>query len=162
MADDFTPVTPPARTNPPHPLPLRALALAAATSLLLCLPGCSTLSESSSDSVSSPFKSSSESSSGTSGEREASYQGDLSKYAEVCSRSNCAGAELARGVAAIAEKYGITNWEADDSTYAAIGEGLAKATTPQPQVDLYKSALAPNDAAHAEAIQKAFDKGAKK
>lgn len=158
MADDFIPVTPPARTNRP---PLGALALLAAASLLLALPGCSTISDSISDSVSSPFKSSSESSSGTSEEREASYQDDLRKYAEVCSRSNCAGTELARGVAAIAEKYGVTNWEAEGSTYSAIGEGLAKATTPQPQVDLYKSALAPNDAAHAEAIQKAFEKGAR-
>lgn len=146
--------------------PLRLLGGAAAASLALSLAGCSTLSDSLSDSlsksVSSPFESSSKSSSGTPKEREASYQDDLCKYAEVCSRSNCAGTELARGVAAIAEKYGVSNWEADSSTYTAIGAGLAKASTPQPQVDLYKGALAPADAAHADAIQKAFEKGSTK
>lgn len=143
--------------------PLRVLSGAAAASLVLSLAGCSTFSDSLSDSlsksVSSPFESSSESSSGTSEERKASYQDDLSKYAEVCSRSNCAGAELTRGVSAIAEKYGVSNWEADGSTFTAIGAGLAKATTPQPQVDLYKGALAPTDTAHADAIQAAFERG---
>lgn len=140
--------------------PFRVLRVLGAASLALSMLGCSTISDSISESVSSPFKwSSTSSSSGSSEERKETYQGDIRKFSEVCSRSNCGAPEMTRGITAIAEKYGVTNWETDNSTYIAIGEGLAKAHALQVRVDVYKSALSQGNATVSDAIQKGYDHG---
>jgi hypothetical protein len=144
--------------------PFKVLRVLGAASLALSMLGCSTISDSISESVStsvsSPFKwSSASSSSGSSEERKETYQGDIRKFTEVCSRSSCGAPEMTRGITAIAEKYGVTNWEADNSTYIAIGEGLAKAHTLQARVDVYKSALSQGNATVSDAIQKGYDHG---
>lgn len=127
----------------------------------LGLVGCATFSESLSDSVSksvsSPFKWSSGSSSGSSDERKESYQGEVRRFAEVCSRSNGGVPELVKGVTAVAEKHGISNWEADLSTYVGIGEGLAKAGTPKPQLELYTNGLAKGDSTRLKALNKGLE-----
>jgi hypothetical protein len=136
--------------------------LGAASLLLFCLSGCSTFSDSLSDSlsksVSSPFEWSSTSSESV-GEMVKNYRDDVQKYAEVCSRSSCEAPAIRKGVTAIAEKYGITNWEADRGTFAAIGAGFARANMAQPQVDRYRIALAGNDAAGSRALQWGYEKG---
>ena len=139
------------------------LRMVVAVSFVVALSGCSTLSDSLSDSVSrsvsSPFKWSSGSSSGSSGEKQETYQGDVRRYTEVAVRSNSGVGEVMRGLTAIGEKHGITNWEADMATYAGIGEGLAKAQAIQPTVDVYKSGLTQGDTDKSAAIQKGYDNG---
>jgi hypothetical protein len=141
---------------------LRVLGGAAAASLVLSLAGCSTfsdsLSESLSKSVSSPFEWSSDSSESVA-DMAKSYRDDVQNYTEVCSRSSCEAPDIQRGVTAIAEKYGITNWEADRETFAAIGAGLARANMTQPQVDRYRVALAGNDSAGSSALQHGYERG---
>lgn len=129
---------------------------------LLLLAGCSTFSESLSDSlsksVSSPFEWSSTSSDSVA-EMAKNYRDDVRKYAEVCSRSSCAAPDIQRGVTAIAEKYGITDWEADRETLSAIGAGFARANMTQDRVDRYRVALAGSGSAGSQALQQGYERG---
>lgn len=94
---------------------------------------------SSSDSSSSPFKSSSKSSSGSDEEdekegseekAETAYQRDVRNYTAEFARSTgeIDLESFQRDLAAIAEGYGITDWERTEDTYVAIGRGLAEST----------------------------------
>jgi len=107
-------------------------------SIALCFAiGCSKSSTtqgsfgSSSDSSSSPFKSSSKSSSGDDEEEkdgESAFQRDVRNYTAEFAR-NADDSDIAsfqRGVASIAEGYGITNWEQAEGTFVAIGRGLGE------------------------------------
>lgn len=134
----------------------RALQAAAAAAIACSMLGCSTTS-SISDSVSSPFKWSSDSSSSSSGEQKESYQHDIRTYTAAYVSSNSDVAGLTRGLASIAHQQGITNWEADRSTYLAVGEGLAKAEVPEARVEVYQTTLSRGDAAKADAIRKGFE-----
>jgi hypothetical protein len=105
----------------------RRLALACAIGALLLAPlGCSLSysSQSISKSVSSPFKSSS----GSSGEADdPAYQEEVASYTAGFAGSGGDTMTFQRGVASIAERRGISNWEDDDQTCRAIGKGLRKA-----------------------------------
>ena len=88
--------------------------------------GCSisASSESLSKSVSSPFQSSSDSS----GEAEdPAYQDEVRSFAAGFAHSGGDATAFRRGVASIAERRGIHDWEDDDQTCRAIGAGLAQA-----------------------------------
>jgi len=130
----------------------RTLQLAGAAVLALAMAGCS-ISNSISDSVSSPFKWSSDSSKG----KKEAYQGDVRDYTEAYVRSSSDIEGFRKGLASLAEKHGISNWEADEATYTGIGEGLAKAQVKETQLEIYKSNLSKGDAVKATAIQKGYD-----
>ncbi len=85
--------------------------------------------ESSSDSSSSPFKSSSKISSGSDEEgekKETAYQRDVRHYTVEFARSAGELESFQRDLSAIAEGYGITDWERTEDTYVAVGRGLAE------------------------------------
>jgi len=136
---------------------LSLLLVAGATASLLAAAGCS-ISTSVSDSVSSPFKWSSDSSKSSTGEREESYRGDVRDYTEAYVRSGNDVAAYRKGLTSIATKHGITNWEADDSTYIGIGEGLGKAQVTSVQLEVYKTNLSEGDPVKASSIQKGYEK----
>lgn len=138
---------------------LKTLQVLAALTLVISMSGCSTVSGSLSDSVSSPFKWSSDSSKSSSEGRKDAYQGDVKYYTEVYTRSNDDVAGFTRGLSTIGEKHGILNWEADRSTFVGIGEGLAKAKAPQRQVDVYMTYLSQGDPQKTAAIRKGFEQG---
>ena len=125
----------------------------AALLLLALLPACSSFSASS-DSISSPFASSASSSKSSS--PEAAYREDVSDYTAAHLQSGGKPDELRRQIASLAEKHGITDWEHNQSTFGAIGEGLAKAGYRQVQVDAFKKNLAATPE-QAEWIQSGFD-----
>ena len=127
--------------------------IAGAAVLALALTGCS-ISNSISDSISSPFKWSSRSS--DSGGDKESYQGDVRDYTEAYVRSSTDLQGFRKGLSSIARKHGITNWEADRATYTGIGEGLGKARVNQTQLDVYKTNFAGGDAVKAAAIDKGY------
>ena len=84
---------------------------------------------SSSDSSSSPFKSSSKLSSGSDAEdakEETAYQRDVRDYTVEFARSAGDIESFQRDLSAIAEGYGITDWERNGGTYVAVGRGLAE------------------------------------
>lgn len=131
--------------------------LMAAVALIgLAVTGCS-ISDSISDSISSPFKWSSDSSR-SSGDDKESYRGDVRDYTEAYLRSSSDIEGFRNGIDSIAKKHGISNWEGDKTTYEGIGEGLGKAKVKQSQVDVYKTNLAAGDAAKASALQKGYDR----
>lgn len=124
---------------------------------LLTTSGCS-ISTSISDSVSSPFKWSSKSSSE---DKEEAYQGDIRDYTEAYLRTSSDIEAFRKGLASLAAKHGITNWEADQATYIGIGEGLGKAKVSNIQLETYMTNLSGGDVVKATAIQKGFEKSQK-
>ncbi len=107
------------------------------TGAFLLLTGCSFF-ESSSDIVSSPFTSSSASFAG----KETKYQEEVSSYTYAYVSSSTADyAGFRKGLAELAGKYGITNWEAQPITYNAIGRGLKKAKLKGIEYETFKKNL---------------------
>jgi len=117
---------------------------------LALLPACSSFSASSKI-VSSPFISSSKSSS-----PEQAYREDVRDYTAAHLQSGGTVDELRRQIGALAAKHGITDWESSESTFRAIGAGLAKAGYRQVQVDAFKKNMA-STPDQAEWMQKGFD-----
>jgi len=116
--------------------PVRSHTTVALASLALTLlPGCGWIA-SSSKLVSSPFVSSSKSSS-----PETAYREDVSDYTAAHLQSAGTPDELRRQIGALAGEHGITDWEHNESTFEAIGQGLAKAGYKQVQVDAFKNNL---------------------
>jgi len=115
--------------------------------------GCS-ISESVSKSVSSPFEWSSASSDGGG----SSYQDDVSDYTVAYVKSSNDVAALQDGIAGIASKHGITNWQASEATYRGIGEGLGRAGVTPTQLEVYKSNLASGNPTMALAIQQGYQR----
>src|SRR3972149_5265607 len=119
----------------PRCAPALAALIAAAT-------GCSISysSESLSKSVSSPFKWSSSSS----GEADdPAYQEEVRSFAAGFARSGGDASAFRRGVASIAERRGIHDWEDDDQPCRAIGSGLARAEIDESRAEaLAKDVLA--------------------
>jgi hypothetical protein len=109
---------------------------AALLSALALLPACGSISGSS-KLISSPFVSSSKSSS-----PEAAYREDVSDYTAAHLQSAGTPDELRRQIAKLAEQYGITDWEQNEATFRAVGQGVAKAGYRQVQVDAFKNNLA--------------------
>lgn len=134
---------------------LRALLVTGAAGIVLSMVGCS-ISDSISDSVSSPFKWSSDSSRSSSHDKE-SYQRDIRDYTEAYVRSSADVQGFRKGLASIAEKHGISNWEADAATYKGIGQGLGRAKVKQAQLEVYKTNITSGNVTYASAMQEGYD-----
>jgi hypothetical protein len=118
----------------------------------LLLAGCSLL-ESSSDIVSSPFESSSASFAG----KEEKYQDEVASYTYAYVSSSTADyAGYRKGLAEIAGKYGITNWEAQPITYNAIGRGLKRAKLEGIEYETFKKNLSAGEMTKMEDIDAGY------
>jgi hypothetical protein len=117
----------------------RRTAVSLASLALALLSGCSSI-ESSSKMISSPFASSASSSKSSS--PEAAYREDVSDYTAAHLQSGGTPDALRRQIGVLAEKHGITDWEHNQSTFQAVGQGLAKAGYKQVQVDAFKNNIA--------------------
>jgi hypothetical protein len=131
--------------------------------LVLCIPlGCfkssttQASSGSSSDFSSSPFKSSSGSSS-DSDETEDAYQRDVRDYTAKLAASQLELQSYQRDLSAIAESYGITDWERRDATFVAIGRGLAKAQVSHRRYSEIAVRLANEDYAHLALLKSGYE-----
>jgi hypothetical protein len=92
--------------------------------------------ESSSKFSSSPFKSSSPDK-----ETKAAYRRDVRDYARTFAASGGNLLTFQRDLSAIAESHGVTNWEQQEGTYVAIGEGLAQVGMSRMQFDEFTRRL---------------------
>ena len=139
---------------------LTKLAVAGVVISLVSISGCSISASSNgiSDSISSPFKWSSDSSKSSSDDNKEAYLGDVRDYTVAYLRSSSDIEAFRKGLASLAAKHGITNWEADLASYSGIGEGLGKAHVSVTQVDVYTKNLSGGDAVKAAAIQKGYEK----
>jgi len=150
------------------PLVFRLLALAAAAVFVVAQAGCS-ISDSISASVkssSSPFKWSSASS--PDGEDGADVEdsddagssdfvSDVRDYTVTYVQTGAELTAFGSGVGRVAERHGISNWEAERDSYLAIGRGLRKAGVKPDELEAYKAALSPDDALRAQEIQTGYD-----
>jgi hypothetical protein len=121
---------------------------------IVALAGCGSLSDSSKSSsniISSPSTSSSRSSS-----PEDAYREDVRDYTAAHVKSGGTTADLRAEIGKLAEKHGISDWEANEATYRGIGEGLGKAGYRQVEVDAFKKNMAETPQ-QAEWIQKGYD-----
>ena len=123
-------------------------------------------SESSSDSSSSPFKSSSKSSSGDDEEgdeegeeEESAFQRDIRNYTtEFAQTVNEHDIDsFQRDLGAIAEGYGITDWERTEDTFVAIGRGLGESELDEPGVKQLAVALSNEDYDHLMLIRSGYE-----
>ncbi len=126
--------------------------------LLLALGACS-LSESSkvvSKSLTSPLSWSSESSSPA---KEKKYQDEVADYTAAYVRSTARETDIERfrkGLAEIAARIGIPDWENHPATYYGIGRGLHQAGLEGIEYDTFKKNLAGDDYAKIQDIEKGY------
>jgi hypothetical protein len=123
--------------------------------LAVCAVGCSfsDSSESISKSVSSPFRSSSDSSGGS----DQTYRSDVRDYTAAYVKSGGDFDGFRAQIAKLAAKHGITDWELDTNTFVGIGEGLKKAGVNPTELSAWKTNLASSDLSRANAIQQGYD-----
>jgi hypothetical protein len=112
-------------------------------------------------SFSASSKSSSDSSSGSSSSADTAYYDDVRSTTEAYVKSGGPFDAYQKKLGDLAKERGVTNWEENLGTYAAIGEGLGQAKASQALVDTFKTRLAPtgnpNSADKQTAIQKGYD-----
>ena len=136
---------------------IRITRMVTAALLVLIAAGCS-FSESSksiSNIVSSPIKSSSDSS-----KPRQAYKDDVADYTATYIKSGGDTTKLKDGISRIAEKRGLTDWENDSATYQGLGQGFKRAGLKQVEVDAYKHTLADSDE-QASWIQQGYDAASK-
>lgn len=123
--------------------------------------GCSfsASSESSSASFESSSNSSASSSRSSSPERGESYRNEVRDYTASYVKSSADVAAFQRGLAGIASRHGVTNWEADQDTYVGIGQGLKKAKVSSTAFEVWKTNLSGGDPTKAASMQKGYDSG---
>jgi hypothetical protein len=114
-------------------VPFMVVALAAASA------GCSfsESSKSSSDIISSPFTSSSDSLKGSS----SSYGDQVREFTGSYVKSGGDMAKLQQEIGKIAAKSGISDWENTQATYVGMGQGLKAAGITQAQLEGYLATL---------------------
>ena len=133
----------------------RACALAAVVALAAANLGCSF--SYSSGSLSDSVESSSESSSSSSPESNSSkYRQDVASYTQAWVVSGGSESAFFGGIADLAQKRGITDWESDDDTWRGIGKGLGRAKIDKVQLGVYEQNWAAGDSEKVKLIRKGF------
>lgn len=122
--------------------------------LLTCLlpaAACSSIS----DSISSPFESSSASSRSLES-KESKFRRDVQDYTATYAKSDGDLATFQQGIAGLAAQRGVTNWQADPKTYVAIGKGLRQAKASRGTLEAYVMNIAAGDQTKANAIREGY------
>ena len=142
-----------------------SLATILVTAGALALGGCSIstsiggLLEGSSQSVSSPFESSSASSSPQQQkeDEQKAWQRDARDYTAAQLKRSDNLDTYRSGIAKLARKHGITDWEARATTWLGIGEGMAASGLSSTQVQATIEMLAAGNADHASVMQRGYN-----
>lgn len=130
--------------------------------LLLTLNACSFShsSESSSDSSGSVSDLASSPSSLSSSKNTKKYESDVLDYTYAYLKSSSGPTDYAdfqKGLAEIAEKRGISDWESDQHTYTAIGKALKKARIEGVGYDTFKKNLGDGNSEKMDWIEDGYD-----
>jgi len=110
-------------------------------------------SKQSSNSVSSPFKSSSRSSSR---DTEA-FREEVHDFTYAYVKGGGDAAAFRRGVAAIAQKHGISSWEDDDLVLRSIGKGMGEAGLEKQEMRDLAGQVFENDPDKIAQVSKGYD-----
>ena len=131
-----------------------ALTVILSLALLPAAIGCfkSSTSQASSESSSNSSSSSSGSSSGPS-----RYVKDVRDYTQQFVLSGGEMSSFTQGIAKIAEKRGVTNWEQDEETYEGIGRGLKKTGVSGQRLEGLKTEFSGTNTNAPKWIQKGYD-----
>src|SRR5436853_452715 len=78
-------------------------------------------------------------------DKKEAYRDDVRDYTAAYAAESEDLDGFTSGLAAVARRHGITDWEAEDATYAAIGAGLKHANARTADLARYESALAHGD-----------------
>lgn len=119
--------------------------------LSLAAAGCGSIS----DSISSPFESSSASSRSLES-KESKFRRDVQDYTATFAKSDGDLDSFEQGIAGLAASRGVTNWQSDPKTYVAIGKGLRQANASTGKVQAYITTLSGGDATKANAIREGY------
>ncbi len=112
----------------------------------------------SSESISGSSDNSSKSSSSSSpSDKESAYRDDVRDYTYAYVESSKDSRVFFQGLAKLAERHGVSDWEADRVTWTGIGEGLAKADVSGATLESYKQSLTGADPAQMAKIQEGYD-----
>jgi hypothetical protein len=123
----------------------KRIVIAGVAALSLLPLGCSFYysSESSAKTLTSPSRSSASSSPDDDGDRDRdeAYRNDVRDFtaAYAASRRDLGGFE--HGLGEVARRHGVTDWEADDATFVAIGAGLKRAGVSADDRAAYETAI---------------------
>jgi hypothetical protein len=116
--------------------------------LALCPLGCSFYysSESSAKSITSPSRSSASSSDSSKDDedKKEAYRDDVRDFTAAWAERGGDLEGFEAGLGDVARRHGVTDWEADDATYAAIGDGLRRARVGEADVARYAARLGVN------------------
>jgi len=85
------------------------------------------------------------------------YEEDVRILALAAAESGASGGDLLGGVGRVAVHHGITDWEADELTYRAIGEGLALAGMDVRRARVFAKEIAGGDARAFEAVVEGYE-----
>lgn len=135
--------------------------LAAATVLAGCSFSYSSKSISdsvsgSSESISDSSASSSPSDHGGESKAEARYRDDVATYTASWVRGGGDVADFQRGLASIAQRHGIADWEAASATWTGIGAGLRSGDATPAERAALTDAVAGGDDARREEIARGY------
>ncbi len=111
-------------------------------------------SKSISDTASSPFEWSSDSSGDT-----VAYHQDVRDYTYAYVRSGGDRSAFQRGIGNLAEQRGVSNWEEDESTCAGIGAGLRKAALDEGQAREFARDLLGDGSDRLRDVQRGYEAG---
>ena len=85
------------------------------------------------------------------------YREDVRVLAQGAVESGASGEDLLDQVGRIALHHGITDWEADEFTYRALGEGLALAGVDRNRARVFAEEVAGGDARALRAVFEGFE-----
>ncbi len=91
--------------------------------------------------------------------QEDSYREDVRDYTYACVDAENELLDFDDGLGVIAERHGVSDWEAADATYVAIGAGLARAQVSSNELADLKRTLGRADPLKMTEIQRGFDRG---
>lgn len=144
------------------------LVLCAAAALVFAASGCSismSISKStewSSDSSESSSDSSRSSSGSSSPDDDTDtavieYQDDVREHTAAFANSGGEPEQLLASLGPVARRHGILDWEADPSSYRAIGEGLAEAGVDDEDFQGFRTTLAGDDELRAKLMNEGYE-----
>jgi hypothetical protein len=133
----------------------------AIVALLAVLPlGCSFYysSDSSMKTLTSPCRSSGSSSASSkdADSKKEAYRDDVRDFTAAYAAESTDLAGFEPGLAAVARRHGVTDWEADDATFTAIGAGLRRANVRTGDLERYEAGVGRNEPAKATLIRDGY------
>jgi hypothetical protein len=90
-------------------------------------------------------------------DQDESYREDVSEYTYDYVDADGELPDFEGGLGEIAERHGVSDWDASDATYLAIGVGLAQAQVSSSDLDDFKRVLGRSDPLKMTEIQRGFD-----